>query len=732
MKQKIKFNAGLYIEGLRQLRVTGLISVIVMFAITIIRIIGEFPMPNEPAMYSTSSYTGINWMPWLALSFVVITPMLTLQMFHFMNKRNSSDFYHSIPHTRSTVYISFLAAVMTWVLLSIAATVIPSLIGALIFSNVYALVLDTFFIFMLFCISASVLVMGAITIAKGLSGTLLNSIILTGIILFLPRFLITLILTSLNNHPILSGTVGGGFFSDSLNPVTAIVFSLWGFDSGVSVTELVISAAPIIYGFVLGIIYLIIGLFLFIVRKSETASQSATSRKMQAFFRILIATALLIPVVTTIFDTKYYYSKQGIYGFGLCVWVVVVVFIYFLYELITTKKLKNLVKAIPGLGIAAVLNVAIYFGIAAAYNSEISFRPAADEINSVTVLPEKTNDWQTLTHYDYVLKELDGVTLTNPAVIKDVSDTLGKNIDLAGKNLSSFYNTVYHSGTANVYEMPIMISTNGKDKTRNLFTSESVYAGINSSLCASKDFKDAWTNLPAVSKITGIESYFYGFNTEYFDEETSKELYSMFLDEAKNANFDTWFQSFIMGEPAGMDFNIQIIIDGKNESINIPVYECVAPKTIEKAMALYQKQTQENIDEAMEYLDLLDTCDSFYGEADIIVEPFTSITEYSKLSMLGFTITEEVIATDKDVSFNGGWYFESTDIVREFINARSGDTFDADRDAGILNISFYVYEIDSNEPNIDTCGFYLNFPASEETIETLIELQSKYENNITY
>ncbi len=732
MKQKIGFNTGLYIEGLRQLRVTGLISVIVMLGITIIRIIGEISFPGEPDVLSASSYTGIDWMAWLVLSFVVITPMLTLQMFNFMNKRNSSDFYHSIPHTRSTVYISFLAAVMTWVLLSIAATVIPSLIGALIFSNVYALVLDTFFIFMLFCISASVLVMGAITIAKGVSGTLLNSIILTGILLFLPRFLMTLILSSLNSHPVLSGTVGGGFFSDSLNPVTAIVFSLFGFDNSVSVTEMVVSAAPIIYGFVLGIIYLIIGLFLFVVRKSETASQSATSRKMQAFFRILIATALIVPVVTTVFDTKHYYSEQDIYGFGLSVWTIVVIFIYFLYELITTKKLKNLVKAIPGLGIAAVLNIAVYFGLAAAYNSEISFRPTADEINSVTILPEETNDWETLNYYDYVLHSLGGVTLTNPAIIEDVSETLGKNLDLAGDNLTNFYNTVHNTGTANVHEMPIRISTNGKDKTRNLFVSEAVYDDINSSLCASKDFKDAWTNLPALSKVTRIDSCFYGYNVEYFTEEESNELYKMFLEETKNADFNTWFNSFISGEPSGMQFDIWMVIDGKSESITIPVYESVAPETVAKAMEFYKKQQQENIDDAMEYLDILDTCDSFYGEVDVNVEPFSSIMEYSNLSILGIETTAEVTYSDTDASFHGGWSLESTDIVREFIDARSGDTFDAERDVAVLNINFNVYSVESSDSEVHAQGLYLSFPASEETVEKLKSIAEEYKDSKLY
>ena len=64
MKQKIGFNLGIYLEGLRQLRVTGFISVICMLGITIIRIIGKLPMSQYDGYeYSGAhNYTGVDCM----------------------------------------------------------------------------------------------------------------------------------------------------------------------------------------------------------------------------------------------------------------------------------------------------------------------------------------------------------------------------------------------------------------------------------------------------------------------------------------------------------------------------------------------------------------------------------------------------------------------------------------------------------------------------------------------
>ncbi len=709
MKQKIGFNLGIYLEGLRQLRVTGFISVICMLGITIIRIIGELPMSQYDGYeYSGAhNYTGVDWMEWLILTFVAITPLLMLQMFQFMNKRNASDFYHSLPHTRSTVFLSMLASVMTWVVISILATVIPSLIGAAIFSKYFSLIYDTFFLFVLCCLAASVLVAGAIAIAKGLSGTILNSIILTAIILFLPRLLIRLLISAIEMNPVFDGTISNAFTSSSLNPVTGIVFSLLGIDYDISVDKMLISVPSIIYGFVLGLVYLVIGLILFVIRKSETASQSATSKKMQAVYRILIATAMCVPAVTTIFDSFTLHKDQDMYWYGMVIYYLIVIFVYFLYELLTTKRLRNLVKAIPGLGLVAVFNVVMYFGISAYYNSAMEFRPAPDEINSVKVMPSSYGDYDSLQYYDYVLREVDGIVLTNPAVIEGVSETLDNNLNAIDKSLGSFYNTLNSSNNP-IDTVTFEIDTNGKTEKRNLYMNEKTMLDVNSAICSSRDFKNVWLNPPDISDMDYIHVYSDEYGSGYINEGATEELYAMFRNEVKNADFQKWFNHYVMSDPTSMNFEVQYLSDGKTFYVYIPVYKDIAPDTYAKYMEIYEETQIQNLRDAEEYLDLLDNSGAdFHG--DIYVDMFPVDTSYYE------SVT----------NVSHGWEISSTDFIRELLALRTGDLILSEKDEYVLEISFNVYDI--ADKNVESLGFYITVPANGDALDKIKELFAEYE-----
>lgn len=720
MKQKISFNPRIYIEGLRQLRVTGLISVIVMFAITVFRITAELPV-SQYGSYEyreNIAYTGVEWMSWLLISFIIITPILVMQMFQFMNKRNSSDFYHSLPHTRSTIYLSLITAALTWIVLSILATVIPSLLSALIFPKYISFVYDTFFLYTAYCIASSILVAGAIMIAKGLSGTILNSVILTGVILFLPRLIMSLLIGAIETNPIFDGTIGNAFTDNDMNPVTGLVFSLFGIDY-TSEAELLISVPAIVYGFILGLIYLSIGMFLFIVRKSETASQSATSSKMQAVFRILITSAICIPGVITIFHECTLYRDQDMYWYGMVIFYIVVVFVYFLYELITTKKLKNLVKAIPGLGIVAVFNIAMYFGISVSYNSAMDFRPATDEINSVKVIPEAYSEHDYLTYYDYVLNEIGGVVITNPEIIEDVSVTLNQNLSDTEKGLNVFYDKIYSSNSNLSDSVMVEIETNGDSEKRNIFMTEDTYTNVSTAIAGSKDFQKAWMTPPDNKKFEYVFVYSDGYGRAGFEDAESAELYKMYRNEIKDVDFQKFFDSYITNAMSNMRFEVCYLMDGKTYYVTVPVYEDVTPDTYARYMELYEQKQLEELKEAEEYLTLLENSGAdFYGDGWVDVYPNSYSDQY------------DYEAAEK-LYYNAGFSFEnSTDIIREIMALRTGDSVEPEKEQMIIDFGFNVYDV--SDDTIDCSGFYIALPADMDVIEKLQELENEYRDQLYY
>ena len=116
MKMKGHINKELYRDGLRQLRLVGIMGMVVFCLAAILTAVGFYI--SSPYNYQVMDINGVisydhiidegvtlyqcNWV--LFASFPVLVPVLVMMMFNFLNHRNASDFYHSIPDTRGTLY----------------------------------------------------------------------------------------------------------------------------------------------------------------------------------------------------------------------------------------------------------------------------------------------------------------------------------------------------------------------------------------------------------------------------------------------------------------------------------------------------------------------------------------------------------------------------------------------------------------------------------------------------
>ena len=118
--------------------------------------------------------------------------------------------------------------------------------------------------------------------------------------------------------------------------------------------------------------------FIYLRRKSEMAGNPAPGVRTQALFRILFTLpfALLIPmcIVTNENDETM-----------LLILGVVALLVYFLYELITTKRAKNMLKAIPALGF--VVGACILFALSFhGYRTVVLYEKIeADDIKTVSI-----------------------------------------------------------------------------------------------------------------------------------------------------------------------------------------------------------------------------------------------------------------------------------------------------------------------------------------------------------
>ena len=180
---KKPFSVGLYIEGLRQLRIVGILGAILLFCSSAITVVDNaLSTQRQMELYQDSSIvlanlSALEVAPLLLLLFSVFAPVMTLWLFHFMNKRNSSDFLFAIPQTRMALYCSYTSSIVTWLAILALSGLIGVLIPAAIFSTYINIPYHALFLLTLSCFLYSLQVMAAILVAMSITGTMFSKIV---------------------------------------------------------------------------------------------------------------------------------------------------------------------------------------------------------------------------------------------------------------------------------------------------------------------------------------------------------------------------------------------------------------------------------------------------------------------------------------------------------------------------------------------------------------------------
>lgn len=367
------FHPGLYVETLRQLRLMGSIYLVLCVVFTIV-----------PALLDSLSgrltQPGISdFSPPLFL-FVYVAPVtLVYSAFGFLTRRNASDFYHSLPLTRECLYVSRVLAVLTY----LVGTIVLSLLGACL---VYALcgrpvnlsyVPDQF----LYFTACAALVMGCALVGITATGTWFSAFIVTGIVLFLPRFISVLAGAMLESvAPIFYTWDLGPVFNYSLNLPASAVATLLSFGAigDLSLEESMRYGAGILYTGVLGLGYTVLAGFFHHFRASETAGKSAPNRVLQHVYRCAISLPVFLVLGAALAseDWRLPFSDAAFF------WplFLLALAVYFIYELVTTRKARNLLPALCVLPVVVVVGFGLPVLGRAVGERMLRAVPAAEEV----------------------------------------------------------------------------------------------------------------------------------------------------------------------------------------------------------------------------------------------------------------------------------------------------------------------------------------------------------------
>lgn len=678
------FSRGLYLEGLKQLRLFGILGCILSSGLSILMLLGHvFSAKSAEASglnYShLSSYSGIDAAPALIITFIILAPLMTLWLFHFLNKRNSSDFFHAIPHTRLCLFISFFTAIMSWIAITILMNGIVCVLINLLFSKYVDIAIYSLILAMLYCFSASMIVTSAILIAVSITGTVLSNILLTGMILFIPRLLVYLLYYSpLESIPIIYIKDSPLLLDNNINPITGLVFEALGIcpNNYVPLIDR-IDISSIIYGIILSIIYLCIGAFLFIRRKSETAGKSAPNRKLQAVYRIIITMTYCCCIITPLMiDNKIHRINNSI--FEWFVLYLVAILIYLMYELITTKKIKSMIRSIPGLGIVAVLNIILIFSTGSLIQKTLNYTPSAEEINSFSI-DSTSNRYRnnSISISDYLI-------ISNNIEIKDSKaiEAVSKGLYDCSNKLKEGSNEYYNAVTGSNYrDYNIKINTNGDSKYRRISLNTEQANIVNQALQDEFFKTELWNQVPAPStNINDLSIYANHLDMPVLTDGQKISLYETLKKEIKTLSIEEWNKGYMNYEYNSI-FNIEYYtkIDGINYSLMIPVYDELTPETVQMFYDMAYVNQKDQIKELKNFIS---------NKKDI--ENYSCTVEY-------YTYNEEENHYDSKTS-----YYNIENLI---------DVLDCIIDQPIKNkdeyvsLSFYSYEEEFGEYSGDTVSF---------------------------
>ncbi|MGN0469481.1 MAG: hypothetical protein ACI4GV_01030 [Acutalibacteraceae bacterium] len=518
MKKSKFFSLALMREGIKQTKSLGICLTVISLIVACFNPFIQIFNGSEASFYDV---TVNGFVAPIFSMFYFIPAILIFGLFGFLNKRNSSDFYHSVPLNRSCVYITYAAATMVWCVFIMLVSTFSSYILCSFATNV---MITPYFIWIALYSSfiAAFLVMSIALVAMGLSGTFFSDIVTFLLIMFAPRLIISAFVSAISSAvPIVSVES-----MSILRPYVNILFV--PFESGAAYSELMTDWGIMLYSFILAVVYFVGGFFIHRARKSESAENAVAFRCVRHIVRSLIGIVptliICYPLASKLTLNE---SKEALNTALLILAVGVSVIAYFIYEFITTRSVKKLLAAIPLYLIVAVFDLAFIFGSQAIGNSILNTVPVQSDIKSVSVRPvyENYEYYGTKTYQECKAKSFD---YENEELIEILCKSLEQNVEILQKRGYLNPNGISSYSVYNV----IFRCNNGTSISRRVYVPNSMiwvesleesYDKIYKLMCENESFKNLDTLIPDDNEIKRI--YITGYsNTIYSNKFTNEEV----------------------------------------------------------------------------------------------------------------------------------------------------------------------------------------------------------------
>ncbi len=334
------FSYPLYEQGLKRIRTAGTALAVVVATLELIIAVNSRPH----VMFSEINFTPVykaqeGRFMISAMLLLAFTPLLSYLMFSFLNKRSSADFYHAIPHKRTTVYINYVLALFTWLFgtLFIVWGVSIFVYGAV---RGFAIDPEVMLGHLALYVSAVLAVASATVLAVMLTGTAFSALYTSAGLIILPLWsMLTFENILLYFYPCVDTTHG------LLKYFGAHNFIIVGLDNSEKAFVCLVGAV------VLGLLWLVLGGIGYARRPSEVAGKATVGGTSHVFISLLLPFMLCLSGVS-------FFMRTGSVRYTLCL-AAVGIAAMLVYELLTKKRFKKAVTAMPWLVVAFALSCAV-------------------------------------------------------------------------------------------------------------------------------------------------------------------------------------------------------------------------------------------------------------------------------------------------------------------------------------------------------------------------------------
>ena len=675
MKNKKKFfNKNLYLEGLRQLKVIGILGIVVNLILAIGIPVGNYLSAkaeyrayvtnNISEQFTKYAINAVDYHFYYLLFFLVFAPLMVIILFRFLNSRESCDFYHSLPHTRQCLFLSFSAAVVTWLAAQIFLVTAVSAVFYQIFSGYLILEFSRLFGFAVNILIASLLVISVLLLACALSGNTITELIVFFILFLTPRIFITIYQTIMTNALDYLASSMNSIFNIRNNLFYNILQALtYNSSAYIEVTSFGFSS---VYTLCVAVLLFAAGYYFFTKRKSEAAESSMNNRILQTIFRTIFTMLLSMLPISMLFSYytqrnivyyQYFYDSTAMMIFYVVISYIAVILGMFLYELLTTKNAKSALRSLKSIPLIAALNAVVFVLLAASFGHYRDLRLNEDEIDSVNLVSMGhfyENDYYNqssyfeamISRYDFTDKELISLLCTSFNNYADIySDYLsGKREDIYNLNVSSndFYSLAVEFHGKSDYIFHLQLDTKTTDQFYKL-------------LYSNQEFYNIYMNLPELTDKDTI--YFSNAADMGISEEFGKELYESLRNELKGGEIEPeqWIKNADM-YGSGIGFiTINKYINSVYYELRLPINFTV-PKTYKKLMDYYAETHTKDLED---FLDSLQTFENILldpahmkgdNEAYYEITGYDSINE-STYSIYLSSMQESTEEYESDVSY---------------------------------------------------------------------------------